>query len=86
MDERIKKLSHDNNRKNSQIDDLQSELSKLDQLKDKTNSIMRMYSDLESKFNDHQLEWMKWKQVWFAEKETYLVKIRELESRNRDWR
>ncbi len=78
MDERIKKLSHDNNRKNSQIDDLQSELSKLDQLKDKTNSIMRMYSDLESKFNDHQLEWMKWKQVWFAEKETYLVKIREL--------
>ncbi len=84
MDERIKKLSHDNNRKNSQIDDLQSELSKLDQLKDKTNSIMRMYSDLESKFNDHQLEWMKWKQVWFAEKETYLVKIRELESRNRE--
>jgi cell division protein FtsB len=46
MDERIKKLSHDNNKKNSQIDDLQSELSKMDYLKERINSIVRMYGDL----------------------------------------
>lgn len=78
MDERIKKLTHDNNKKNAQIDELQGELARLDQLKEKTNSVMRLYSDLESKFNDHQLEWMKWKQNWLAERESYLEKIREL--------
>ena len=46
MDERIKKLTHDNHKKTAQLDDLQAELSKIDQLKDKTNSIMRHYNDL----------------------------------------
>ena len=78
MDERIKKLTFDNNKKNAQLDALQGELGRLDQLKEKTNSVMRLYSDLESKFNDHQLEWMKWKQNWLAERESYLEKIRDL--------
>lgn len=38
-----------------------------------------MYNDLESKFNAEQLEWMRWKQNWLAEKECYLDRIRELE-------
>lgn len=55
MDERIKKLTQDNQKKTAQADELQAELKKLDQLKEKTNSLMRMYSDLESKFNNDQL-------------------------------
>ncbi len=78
MDERIKKLTHENNKRNAQIDELQAELGKVDQLKDKANSLMRLYNDLESKFNSDQLDWMKWKQNWLTEKEYYLDRIREL--------
>lgn len=55
------------------------ELSKLEQLKEKTNSIMKLYNDLESKFNTDQLEWMKWKQNWLSEKEYYVSIIHQLE-------
>ena len=55
------------------------ELSKLEQLKEKTNSIMKLYNDLESKFNTYQLEWMKWKQNWLSEKEYYVSIIHQLE-------
>jgi hypothetical protein len=79
MDERIKKLTHDSHRKGAQIDEMQGELGKVEQLKEKTNSLMRLYNDLESKFNNDQLDWMKWKQGWLAEKEFYLNRVRELE-------
>lgn len=46
MEDRIKKITHDNQKKNAQIDELQSELTRLDQLKEKTNLVMRMYNDL----------------------------------------
>ena len=36
MDERIKKLAFDNKKKNALIDELQGELGRLDQLKEKT--------------------------------------------------
>jgi hypothetical protein len=41
--------------------------------------VMRRYNEMESKFNSDQLEWMKWKQNWSAEKEYYVQRIRELE-------
>jgi len=46
MDERIKKLTAELNKRNMQIDDMQTELTKFEQLKEKTNGIMRCYSDL----------------------------------------
>lgn len=46
MDDRIKKLTHDNSKKNSQIDQLKSELSKFDTLKEKVNTVMGLYNDL----------------------------------------
>ena len=55
MDERIKKLTHDHHKKTVETDELRQELSKIDQLKEKTNSIMRLYNDLETKFNSDQL-------------------------------
>jgi chromosome segregation ATPase len=68
MDERIKKLVQDQHKKAIELDEQRQELSKIDQLKDKTNSLMRLYNELESKFNSDQLEWMKWKQNWLSEK------------------
>ena len=55
MDERIKKITNDQHKKTIEIDELRQELSKIDQLKEKTNSIMRLYNDLETKFNSDQL-------------------------------
>ena len=55
MDERIKKLTSDQHKKTIEIDELRQELSKIDQLKEKTNSVMRLYNDLETKFNSDQL-------------------------------
>lgn len=66
MDERIKKLVNDQHKKTVQIDQLRQELTKIDQLKDKANSIMKLYNELESKFNSDQLQWMKWKQNWLT--------------------
>ena len=82
MDERIKKLVNDQHKKTLEMDELREELSRIDQLKDKTNSIIRLFHELESKFNSDQLEWMKWKQNWLTEKEYYLNIIHELEKRN----
>jgi len=76
MEEKIKKLNHDNHKKTSLVDELQAELNKMDQLKEKANSVMRLYNDLESKFNNDQLEWMKWKQGWLSEKEFYLNRVK----------
>ena len=55
MDERIKKLTNDQHKKTIEIDELRQEISKIDQLKEKTNSIKRLYNDLETKFNSDQL-------------------------------
>lgn len=82
MEERIKRLSVEVARKNAEAEEARADLSRLEQLKDKTASVMRLYSDLESKFNGEQLDWMKWKQSWLAEKEFYLDRIRELERHN----
>lgn len=51
MEERIKKLNIENGKKKAEIEQLQSELGKLDHLKQKTNTVIRLYSDLQGKFN-----------------------------------
>lgn len=79
MEERIRKLNTENNKKRAEIEELQGEVARLDHLRDKTNGVVRLYNDLESKFNAEQLEWMRWKQNWLSEKECYLNRIRELE-------
>lgn len=55
MDERMKKLVNDQHKKTLEIDELRQELGKIDQLKDKINSVIRLYNELESKFNSDQL-------------------------------
>lgn len=62
----------------AQVDELQAEIGKFQNLKEKVNGLMSLYSELESKFNSDQLEWMKWKQSWLGEKEHYMFRIREL--------
>ena len=44
MDERIKKLVNDQHKKTLEMDELRNDLSKVEQLKEKTNSLMRLYN------------------------------------------
>jgi hypothetical protein len=66
MEYRIKSLTVENKKSRAEVEELQEELGRLDNLKEKCNSLMKLYNNLESKFNSDQLEWMKWKQGWLA--------------------
>ena len=64
MEERIRKLSLENHKKKTEIEELQNELSYLNHLKERANGVVRRYKELEGKFNAEQMEWLRWKQNW----------------------
>lgn len=75
LEERIRFLTIENKKSRTQVQELYGELAKFDNLKEKCNTLMKLYNNLESKFNSDQLEWMKWKQAWLSEKEYYYKRI-----------